>query len=138
MRRTHDWRDNVALFTGDVERVPNSVRLIRNLGTIHWEANEWSDAAGHFRHALLHWPEHSETHGDLAYAMDQVWCDNFSTGIRCNITQGGVNASGVVQEYLAALQGKPDKYAKPPFLHYIIVNFFWSGTSTTIGLRLRG
>jgi tetratricopeptide (TPR) repeat protein len=94
MQRTHDWRDNVALFRGDVERVPNSVRLIRNLGTIHWEANEWSDAANHFRRALVHWPDHSETHGDLAYAMDQ----------------GGFNASGVVQEYLAALHGKPDKY----------------------------
>jgi tetratricopeptide (TPR) repeat protein len=94
MQRTHDWRDNVALFSGDVQRVPNSVRLLRNLGTMHWEANEWKQAASYFRTAITHWPEHSETHGDLAYAMDQ----------------GGFNASGVVQEYQAALQGKPDKY----------------------------
>jgi tetratricopeptide (TPR) repeat protein len=93
-RRTHDWRDNVSLFKGDVQRVPNSVRLIRNLGTMHWEAGEWKDAAAHFRRALVHWPDHSETHGDLAYAMDQ----------------GGFNASGVVAEYQAALHGKPDKY----------------------------
>jgi tetratricopeptide (TPR) repeat protein len=94
MQRTHDWRDNIALFKGDVRRVPNSVRLLRNLGTMHWEAGEWKDAAAHFRTALTYWPDHSETHGDLAYAMDQ----------------GGFNASGVVQEYLAALQSKPDKY----------------------------
>jgi hypothetical protein len=65
-----------------VNRVTNSVRLMRSLGTMHWEANEWADAAKMFRHALVYWPEHSETHGDLAYAMDQ----------------GGVNASGVVDE----------------------------------------
>jgi tetratricopeptide (TPR) repeat protein len=94
VRRTHDWRSNVALFQGDVRRVPNSVRLLRNIGTMHWEASEWKDAATHFRTALAYWPDHSETHGDLAYAMDQ----------------GGVNASGVVEEYLAALHGKPDKY----------------------------
>jgi tetratricopeptide (TPR) repeat protein len=94
-QRTHDWRDNLSLFKGDVERVvPNSVRLLRNLGTMHWEAGEWKAAASHFRRALVYWPDHSETHGDLAYAMDQ----------------GDVNASGVVQEYQAALQSKPDKY----------------------------
>jgi tetratricopeptide (TPR) repeat protein len=94
MQRTHDWRDNISLFKGDLERVPNSVRLIRNLGTIHWEAKEWATSARYFRRALLFWPNHSETHGDLAYAMDQ----------------GGINASGVVAEYQAALLSKPDKY----------------------------
>ena len=71
-QRTQVFHDDETLWRDTLRKNPTAVLALNNLGNIDRQAGRLSDAASHFRRALVLEPDYPQTHNNLGVTLAQL------------------------------------------------------------------